>query len=230
MHSTWKAGGKNTGEVAQDAGKIDARQQLFECIQENAASLLGTIRAYVLNFGLATGADVQSVAAEILQETVIEALSHVDAYVVTRQPTAWLLGIAINMIRRRRAALAKQERRELSFSRLIVQHPEISDESELLEQLIPASGNGPEQEIEMREQVAALLALVPAEDQHIIRLALLEDFKRAGLAARLGISPNAARMRLHRALERLRAALISQESPSAIENRQSSTEGGERHV
>jgi RNA polymerase sigma factor (sigma-70 family) len=224
LRSKWRAdaGEEKTGVTAHDPQEsLVSRQQLFECIQENAAPLLGTIRSYVLSFRLATGPEVQLIATEVLQETVIEALSHADVYVATGQPMAWLLGIAINVIRRKRTAQAKQIQRELPLSQLAAQHPEISDESELLEHLLSPGEYGPEQEVETREQVAALLALVSHEDQYIIRLALLEDFKRAGLAERLGVLPNTARMRLRRALDRLRTAL---------EEQQSGTEGGEHHA
>lgn len=196
-------------------------EMVFQCIQEQSAMLLNSIRFYVLKFGLAAGVDVQPIAAEILQETVIEAMAHADAYVPTKSPMAWLLGIALNMIRRKRVAQAKQASRELSFSQFASQHSETSDERECLEHLLFSPEHGLEQAFETREQVAALLALVSHEDQHVIVLALLEDFKRAGLAERLGLSPNAAGMRLRRALARLRVAL---------EARQQSLEGGNTHA
>lgn len=183
--------------------------------------LLNSIRFYVLKFGLAAGTNVQPVAAEILQETVIEAMAHADAYIPTKSPMAWLLGIALNMIRRKRVAQAKQASRELPFSLLASQHSETGGEGEWQEQLLFSPDNGLEQEFETREQVASLLSLVSHEDQQVIVLALLEDFKRTGLAERLGLHPNAAGMRLRRALARLRAAL---------EARPNYPEGGNTHA
>jgi RNA polymerase sigma factor (sigma-70 family) len=183
---------------------------IVTCIQEQAVPLLGVIRSYVLRFGLATGADVQLAATEILQETVVEALAHANTYLPTRQPFAWLLGIALNMIRRRRVSQVKQAQREVLLSSLATRYTAVENESDLLDQLIFASENKLEQEVEMRAQVASLLALVSKEDQQVISFALLEDFQRAGLASRLGLSPNTARMRLSRALDRLRSALAKQ--------------------
>jgi len=202
-------GGEFAAREQQALTSADAspRQHLVDFIQGHEAALLGSIRVYVVSFGLAQGAEVQPVATEIVQETVIEALSHADQYVAKGRPMAWLLGIALNIIRRRRAAAAKLSQHEWSLSRLALQHSEAGDERAFLEQFVPAIQRGPEQEVEDSEQVAALLSLVSAEDQRILRLALLEDFKRTGLAAHLGISPNAARMRLARALHRLRAAV-----------------------
>ena len=183
-----------------------ARQALIDCIQEQSTPLLGTIRAYVARSGLATGTEVRSIADEILQETVVEALAHADAYILTRQPLAWLLGIALNMVRRRRVLQAKQISRELPLSRLAMQYGD-DNENDLLERLVGSKSISLEQEIEMRSQVEALLALVSQEDQQLLLLALQEDFKREGLARRLKLNPNTARMRLSRALGRLRLAL-----------------------
>jgi RNA polymerase sigma-70 factor (ECF subfamily) len=173
--------------------------------------LLGTLRLYVLRAGLASGEQVQAVALEILQETVVEALAHAERYHSDGQPMAWLLGIAINMIRRRKTTNARLATREISLARLSSQASQPISEADLLDQLIPDPQNGPEQEIEADEQAHALLALVSDEDQRILRLALLDGFDRAALAERLGTSAGTARMRLHRALNRLRAAWSTRE-------------------
>lgn len=55
-----------------------------------------------------------------------------------------------------------------------------------------------------------LLSLVSEDDKLVLRLAFLEDFEREALARRLGVSTGAAGMRLHRALARLRSAVIEQ--------------------
>jgi len=51
-----------------------------------------------------------------------------------------------------------------------------------------------------------MLSLVSEEDQQVLRLALLEEVKAEALAQRLGTTIGTARMRLHRALRRLRTA------------------------
>ena len=183
-----------------------ARQELIHCIQEQSTQLLGIIRSYVSRAGVAAGEEVEAIANEILQETVVEALAHVDAYTSTRQPLPWLLGIALNMLRRHRALQTKRTQREFSLSHLAAQYGE-DNETDLLERLVVSKDISPEQEIVMRSQVETLLAQVSWEDQQVIFLALQEDFKRDGLARRLDLHPNTARMRLSRALGRLRSAL-----------------------
>ena len=123
---------------------------------------------------------------------------------------AWLLGIAINVIKRNKAERIKRSQREFSMSDLSLTQEEHLSESELFDQLTTNSSAGPDQEIAANEQAELLLSLVSHEDQHILMLAFLQGFDREALAQKLGISPGATRVRLHRALKRLRLAWSEQ--------------------
>ncbi len=180
--------------------------QLMVFIQDNTRPLLGTLHAYVQRFGLASGPAVHGVALEVLQETVVEALAHSNRFIATRQPMAWLLGIAVNVIKRKKVEEAKRSQRELLFYRLAERYPELATESDLLDQIVPPVYEETEQAFEAEEQAEELLSLVSTEDQHLLRLVFLEDYDREALAQTLGITPGTARMRLHRALRRLRSA------------------------
>jgi RNA polymerase sigma-70 factor (ECF subfamily) len=184
----------------------DSKQVLLEYIQAHAAALHGTVRLYVLRAGLASGDHVPAAALEVVQDTIVEALAHVDRYRPDREPMAWLLGIAINVIKRHQRTTGRRARREISFGQLSTHAPEPLVEADLLDHLLPSFETGPEQTVEADEEARALLALVTVEDQQILRLAVLEGFDSASLAARLKTSPGASRTRLHRALSRLRAA------------------------
>ena len=184
--------------------------KIIECITDNVASLLGILRSYVKRMGLASGEEVPAAAVEVLQEVVLEALDHADRFNPTGQPMAWLLGIAINVIKRKKAELVKRSQRELSMSDLSLKQEEGLSESELFDQLMANSSAGPEQEIAANEQAELLLSLVSPEDQHVLMLAFLQGFEREALAQKLGISTGATRVRLHRALKRLRLAWSDQ--------------------
>jgi RNA polymerase sigma-70 factor (ECF subfamily) len=184
--------------------------RLIEFITDNVASLLGILRSYVRRMGLARGEEVPAVAVEVLQEVVIEALDHADRFNPTGQPMAWLLGIAINVIRRKKVELAKRTQRELSIGELSLAQEEHLSEHELFDQITADSSVGPDQEIAANEQAELLLSLVSSEDQQILMLAFLQGFEREALAEKLGISPGATRVRLHRALKRLRLAWSEQ--------------------
>ena len=183
---------------------------IITCIADNATSLLGIIRSYVIRMGLASGEDVTAASLEVLQQVVLEALDHSDRFDPTGQPMAWLLGIAINIIKRNKAERIKLTQRELSINDLSRMQEEQPGESELFDHLVAKSYAGPDQEIAANEQAMLLLSLVSPEDQHILMLAFVEGFEREALAQKLGISPGAARVRLHRALKRLRLAWSEQ--------------------
>jgi RNA polymerase sigma factor (sigma-70 family) len=200
----------------------DSRLCLIECVEQHIESLLGSISLYARRMGLDGGADARGLAVEILQETVVEALDHAGSFTATRQPIAWLLGISVNVIRRKKVELAKHARREISLGRLAAQQPLPISEQDVLDRLMlisePASDPG--HALESDEEIAALLSLVSFADQEVIRLAVLEDLERETLAQRLGIPAGTARMRLHRALRRLRSAWFKQ---------QETERKGERH-
>ena len=145
-------------------------------------------------------------ALEVLQQVALEALDHADRFDVTGQPMAWLLGIAINIIKRNKAERIKTSQRVLTISDLLLTQEEELSESEVFDQLVTNSEAGLDQEIAANEQAGLLLSLVSPEDQHILMLAFLEGYERDALAQKLGISPGATRVRLHRALKRLRLA------------------------
>jgi RNA polymerase sigma factor (sigma-70 family) len=188
-----------------------SKRQLLEFLTHNTGPLLGTLRSYVQRMGLAQGEAVPVTALEVLQETVIEALDHAARFDPSRQPMAWLLGIAMNVIKRKKVERAKHYQHEISISQLSRPQGEPLSESEYFELIAPFAFAGPEQDVEANEQAAGILALVSAEDRHILRLAYICEFEREDLAQQLGITSGAARVRLHRALTRLRTAWNEQQ-------------------
>ena len=184
---------------------------LLDFLTDNTGPLLGTLRSYVQRMGLAQGEAVPATALEVLQETVIEALDHSARFDPSRQPMAWLLGIAMNVIKRKKVERAKYYKHEFSIGQLTQMHGEPLSESEYFELVAPFAFSGPEQDVEADEQADSILALVSPEDRQILRLAYVYEFERESLAQQLGITPGAARVRLHRALTRLRTAWREQQ-------------------
>lgn len=186
------------------AGGENAPRNLRQFLQENTPLLLGIIRSYVVRTGLARGEAVQSVAVDILQDTVIEALAHADRLNTETQPRAWFLAIAANILRRKKAEAAKQQREVLVSD--MAERQDAIDESDFFDLITSRVQPGPEQQIEMDEQIAEMLSLVSSDEQEVLRLAFLRDLDTNMLAQALNISPGAARVRLHRALNKLRVA------------------------
>jgi RNA polymerase sigma-70 factor (ECF subfamily) len=74
----------------------------------------------------------------------------------------------------------------------------------LPEALVAASPLAP---VEIPEDVRAALGKLVADDRAIIEWRVSQDLSYPEIAARLGITPNAAKVRCHRALKRLRNEL-----------------------
>lgn len=174
-------------------------------LQENIESLQGIVRSYVARAGLANGEALQSVTHEILNEATLEALNHADMFPTISQPRAWFLGIVANIIKRHRAALSRRNQHEFSISNQLFATRDGS-ESDFFDQVTRMTEPGPEQEIETRTQVAELLSLASPQDRRVLHLAFLQDLDTESLAHALNVSPANARVRLHRALHRLRRA------------------------
>jgi RNA polymerase sigma factor (sigma-70 family) len=195
-----------TGEQ-MDAGGSRARAYLQRFLQENAASLQGIICGYVAKMGLATGANIEGVAAEVFQDAALETLANAERFNPEMQPRPWFLAIAANVLKRHRASYARRYKFEVLVGKL-AERPEQENEQDILDQIMAWSGGapGPEQALVTRESVRELLALVAPEDARLLNMALLQGWDANALARLLGITPGAARVRVHRALSRLRAA------------------------
>jgi len=194
---------------------IESYAQLKAYIAQEVATLRDTIRLYVLKSRLAFGDDAMRVADEVLNDVVREALNHAHRFDPSRPPKAWLLGIAVNLIRRRQAKQIAQNQREPLIRDLYPQTQQDLSDDDLFDRLSAYDGSNPERILESDDAVDDLLSLVSDADQRVIRLAILDDLNGDALAKRLGISAGAARVRLHRALNRLRIARQAQNKGDA---------------
>ncbi len=214
----WKVDGPIEANEQADAADAagGSKEVLYAFLRDHTTELLAAIRLYAVRLNLASGEAARLAAHEILQEVAVEALIHAERFDPQRQPMAWLLGIAVNVIRRKQTHEARQRRREVSVSRLgsplwggAGEH-ERPDDDDLLAGLAPSVA-GPEDEVDSSEQTDELLALVAPGDREVLQLALVEGAERGMLAERLGTTPGAASMRLHRALNRLRSAWLARQ-------------------
>ena len=181
----------------------DSRQRLEQFIKAESAALHRTLRHYVLRAGLVGSGDANAVASELMNEITVEALRHAKRLTQEIQPRAWLLGIAANLIKREQASRNKRERREPLIRDLYAQSEEALSEDELFD-LLPTLSDGSLAELEANDTINSLLLGLTKSDADVLRLAILHDLDGEALAQTLGITANAARVRLHRALDRLR--------------------------
>jgi len=189
-----------------------ARDELSRCLEEHSELLLDSITMYVYRVGLARGGETRVQASEILQEVVVEAMAHAERFEVGRRPLPWLLGTALNIIKRRKREDAKRAGHEFSASTLTTRRNGSMPDMDPLEQAADAEAATQLARVEDDAEAEALLALVPESDREVLRLAILEGWDRESLARRLGTSPPAARVRLHRAIVRLRTAWFAREA------------------
>jgi RNA polymerase sigma-70 factor (ECF subfamily) len=190
--------------------RLNGRERLIKCIEEDTATLLHTMQFYVARAALTNGKD-HSAASELLDEVVIEALEHVQRFDPQRQPIAWLLGIAANLIKRRQVEAAKRSHREPLARDLFPHLQDLMSDDEIFDLLVAASDESTLHNLEAAERVSTLLTQLSPHDQQIIELAILYELDGEAVAQQLGISAGAARVRLHRALNRLRAAYLEQQ-------------------
>jgi RNA polymerase sigma factor (sigma-70 family) len=176
---------------------------LREFIDAETVSLRRTLCAYVFYANLRGGETVPNVARELLQDVVQEALHNAERFDPTRSPEPWLLGIAANLIKRRQAEMTKRTQREPFGRDLHAAGAENLSDDELFSRLAKPKVANPTENLEVDD----ILSRVSEDDREILRLAVIHEFNGETLAQKLGIKAGAARVRLHRALERLRQCL-----------------------
>jgi RNA polymerase sigma factor (sigma-70 family) len=194
------------GKRMPDDALIDKQHQLNRFIAEQADEILPTLRFFVLRAGLAQGGQAVQMALELLDELTVTALQSAARFQAERGARAWLLGIAANLIRRKQAALARLERREPLAADLALDGAGILDEDAFFDRLAGQDDDDPERRLLEDEALQRRLERLSPADRHVLRLAVIAGFNGDELAATLGVSPGAARVRLHRALIRLRQA------------------------
>lgn len=191
------------------------KTRVRQFIEYESSTLLGTLRYYLFRAGL-DGRDVSldSAAQDLLHDVVAEALEHEDRFRVTGQPKAWLLGIAANLVKRRQHQLVKLDQREPLIRDL---HPEIEgqmSDDELFDWIAEAAAMTPDR-FDQYDEIHELMASLAPDDERVLRLAILNGLDGAALANALQISAGAARVRLHRAIGRLRVAYYKRENDHA---------------
>ncbi len=181
---------------------------IYHYLEEHVDSLLKTLHTFIISLNVVRyGSEtVDELAQELLSELFTEALAHSERYDSSRQPGAWLYGVALNVARRKKAERIRNYK-EVSFSTLQTQAE--SDES-FFERFATLLNDSPEQDIVAEQQVQFLLSQVSEDDQQILRLAVIHELDTTKIAQLLSIKAPAVRQRLHRAINRLRTILDAQ--------------------
>jgi RNA polymerase sigma factor (sigma-70 family) len=191
----------------------DERLRLLgEAVEREQQKLLNDIAFQLRHFRLTDGAGLETLAKEVLQETVVQASKIAERYDPAGDALLWLRAIATKVILRRR----RKKRRERSRLSLVgdtqpVRRAGIEAQSEekMFELLLRWRGRvTPSQALRAEE----ILSLVEGDDQKILRLYYVEGLDGKELAAEFGTSVGAAHQRLSRARIKLSRAYLQGEN------------------
>jgi RNA polymerase sigma-70 factor, ECF subfamily len=163
-----------------DLVNVDTRRRRFEAV---APAVIDAVRRY-----LARRTD-PATADDVLSDTLLVCWRRIDQMPQDHLP--WAYGVA-------RLCLANADRSRRRQARLVARIATTDPPP------MAVPGPGPAD----HDLTAALTAL-RAEDAELLRLWAWEDLTPAQIAVVLGISANAASIRLHRAKQRLRAELAA---------------------
>jgi RNA polymerase sigma factor (sigma-70 family) len=170
-------------------GGPDERRRRFE---EVYAANCGPILGYVLR-----RTDNPDDAADVIAETFLTAWRRLDAVPPGDQARLWLYGVARRVLANHR----RGERRRIAAN-------------DRLRAQLTARYQPPEYTGELAEIAAAFRSL-PEPDRELLALVGWEGLDHGQVAAVLGCSRNAVRIRLHRARRRLAAELDRRQAQPA---------------
>jgi RNA polymerase sigma-70 factor, ECF subfamily len=164
------------------------RRERFEAV---APGLIEPLRRFLARRTDAATAD------DVLADTLLVCWRRFDE--LPEDPLPWAYGVARNCLANRDRGARRQQR---LAARIATLDPP------------PSSTPGPEATDGV---VAEALAALRPDDAELLRLWAWERLTPAEIAVVLGITANAASIRLHRARERLRAVLGKMSAPSGHE-------------
>lgn len=191
--------------VETHTSETEQYRQLVRCIQEKSDQLFRTLCVYVSRSNLASGRQIELEAKELLNEVVVRALRGAERFDPSRQAMGWLLGIASNIILQEKQRRSLSRRREPFLQDVMLANDHFSLD-DMLGRLHPDKSASVEEVLAAREEVKRLMVLLSPEEQQLIKLSVIQQYTANEVAERLGCSAGAARVRLFRALKRLREA------------------------
>lgn len=196
-----------------------SRALLFAWLSENEAQLYKALYPFAGMIYKVRGQSLEETTLELVVEVAATALERAERYDLSRPPFAWLLGIANNIIKRWKEEKALYDQRYVSsdFALYAGTDPEIdADTADIFERLAEASTPSMEAPTIGSMWVEEVLETASYEDAQIMRLAVLDARDMNDIGATLHITPGAARVRLHRALKRVRLHLARAEHTTGL--------------
>ena len=195
------------------------QQVLCDAIEQNYLTLERTVRVYVSRvikqfgnkFDLSCDRNsIQTIATEILQDTIETVLNKSEEFDLNYQPLPWIKGFAVNKARGWQRDKTRSSGRVIPMRKLSSSDTNLSEE-EILGILSKSSRSSTPKDSTMLEY---LLSLVDERDRQILKLAFIDDFNGKDLAAALGVSTGTAYTKKNRAIARLKKAYTQENQDS----------------
>lgn len=200
----------------QEEDDLQAKRALLETAFHNERDfLLRVIERYLKHPGITMQwQEKREVALDVYSELYLEAMRTLGKFNAAQAPVPWLLGLAQNVVLRK-----KHERgQDFKHAAQNVQVHSDSDESdgEIFDRLTAASRyyHALESPLEKQAALDEILCNVSESEREILMLSMVHGLCSEAVGAQLGISAPAARKRLQRALETLRADYFKRFSQS----------------
>lgn len=178
-----------SGDQPGDIRRIGEDPEAFEQFYREQLPL---VRRFV-----ARRVDDPQLAADLTADVFLAAIAHAGDYRPERgSPSGWLIGIARNLVA---GEYRRQHRHRTALGRIEGRRLLDPDATERIVERIDAERG-------CRELIAELAEL-PRRDRALVELVAVDGLAVAEAAAVLGLTPGAARVRLHRSRVRLQSRL-----------------------
>lgn len=183
----------------------DPHATVRECLMREQQRFLKQAHLWVCKANLAKDETTRrDLARELVQDLAVEGLRCAERLLPGHSARSWLFGVLAHLFMQRRGKIFKQAQRSLPLPSSAEQDGAFFDW--VTAQVAARAGaSDPEEVLATTQRSVELLAPLSAAAREIITLMKLDDLTDEEVGARLGIQPNAARQRLHRALKELRA-------------------------
>lgn len=202
---------QETSARAEHPGTPVELERMQAALLRDQGGVLTATRARLARIAHARGIG-PSAAEDVVQETLLEAWTHLDRLHSVEGFKPWIDEICRNVCRR----ADRQRQCDLAHKASTAPHSSLPDTHDdfgndgVLDNLSGPAGLDPAEELSHRDLIRVLdLALgeLPPEARQILELTYVVDLPRDELANKLGISSGALDTRLHRARGNLRKVL-----------------------
>jgi RNA polymerase sigma-70 factor (ECF subfamily) len=169
--------------------------------EDRLRSLFETYSSTIFGYAVRAGLSKQD-AQDVLSEVFVVCKRRLEDVPLGSVAKLWLIGVARNVVRQTRRQAIREERMLGRLRRRTDWLP-----SRNIEQVVSSS---------QMDRLSVALDRLPPKEQEIVKLIIWEEMNHADAGKLLHCSPNASRIRYHRAITRLRESLLQDGTERSI--------------